>query len=77
MTTINSENYFDYVQALYWFCSLEHEGQNCPLYSILSQLHYQPSLTEDESVVEEYIWDSFQEGLLDPEEIWDCLQEFL
>lgn len=40
---INTESYADYYQSLYWYCAENHSGQNC---TILSGLHYKPSLTE-------------------------------
>jgi hypothetical protein len=39
-------NIADYYQALYWFCSHNHEGQFSALYSILSTLPYKPANTE-------------------------------
>ncbi len=44
--TIGNDNYADYYQALYWYCSDNHAGQNDLLYTILSQLQYKPSMTE-------------------------------
>ena len=43
---IGNDNYGDYYQALYWYCSHNHAGQNDLLYTILSLLQYKPSLTE-------------------------------
>lgn len=43
---IGNDNYADYYQALYWYCSDNHAGQNDLLYTILSQLQYKPSLSE-------------------------------
>jgi hypothetical protein len=34
--------------ALYWFCSDNHGGQDCPLYSLLSQSKYSPGALESE-----------------------------
>ena len=43
---IGNDNYADYYQALYWYCSDNHAGQNDLLYTILSLLQYKPSLSE-------------------------------
>jgi hypothetical protein len=43
---LTPDTLFDYYQALYWYASLNHEGQFSELYSILSTLQYKPSLTE-------------------------------
>jgi hypothetical protein len=43
---ISTLTYADYYQALYWYCSENHAGQNDLLYTILSRLQYKPSLTE-------------------------------
>ena len=43
---LSEDNIADYYQALYWYCSHNHAGQNDLLYTILSLLQYKPSLTE-------------------------------
>ena len=43
---LSANNIADYTQALYWYCTNNHEGQFTELYSILSTLKYKPALTE-------------------------------
>lgn len=43
---LTSDSLFAYHQALYWYCSENHEGQFTELFSILSQSQYKPSATE-------------------------------
>ena len=43
---INEDNYFDYAQAVYWFCVDYHGGQNSTLYSLQCKLGYKPSMNE-------------------------------
>lgn len=50
--TIDSENYFDYAEAIHCFCTLNHSGQWSELYSILSQSEFRPGPLWSESVVE-------------------------
>lgn len=52
MIIVDSENYFDIAEAIYTFCSLNHGGQSCPLYSILSMSSFRPSPLWSESKVE-------------------------
>lgn len=61
---VNTENYFDAAQALYWICSDWHDGQSSVMYSILSTLGYGPGMDESgpESGTEaEMIYDELNE----------------
>ncbi len=49
---LNGSNLFDLHQALYWFCSDNHEGQWDVLYSILSQSPYSPAPSETSADVD-------------------------
>lgn len=49
MRTITEDNYFEYAEAIYCFCSLNHDGQNSELYSILSQSEFRPGMLWSES----------------------------
>lgn len=39
---ITSENYFEIAEAVHAFCSLNHHGQSCEMYSILSRSPFRP-----------------------------------
>lgn len=49
---MNGSNLLDLHQALYWFCSDNHEGQWDTLYKILSQSPYKPAPTETSAAVD-------------------------
>lgn len=52
MGKINAENYFDYAEAIHCFCSLNHSGMGCELYSILSKGRFRPGVFWSEAKVE-------------------------
>lgn len=46
-TPVTADNYFDAAQALYWYCTAWHGGQDSELYSIMSaRLGYTPAMSE-------------------------------
>lgn len=75
---VTSENYFDVGQALYWFCSLHHEGQGSEKYRILSNLGYNPAMSERFPDTEESkeIFGQMVKGDLDFVDLFNSLQEF-
>lgn len=52
MKTINSENYFDYAEALHCFLTLWHEGQTSLKYKLLCRSQFKPGPLWSESRVE-------------------------
>lgn len=48
---INEENYFEYAEAIHAYCILNHGGQTCPLYQILSMSDFSPGIFWSESKV--------------------------
>jgi hypothetical protein len=77
MKTINYDNYFDYAEAIYCFCILNHEGLWSELYSILSQSQFKPSplWTETRCENENPVYNEINEQNIS--ELFNELQSFI
>ena len=74
---INEDNFFEIAEAIHCFCALNHSGQTCKFYSILSQSEFKPGPFWSESKVEKE--NDFYSELTEEnvEEIFEQLKQFL
>lgn len=74
---INSENYFDYAEALHCFLTLHHEGQNSTKYALLCRSQFKPGPLWSESRCEaenEYYAEITEENYQD---LFEQLEKYL
>lgn len=71
---VNEENYSDAAAGLYWFAVQNHEGQSSDLYSIQSQLGYNPGQMEngpDDNAMPFYL--ALESGEVSPRQLLDAI----
>lgn len=77
---VTQENYFEAAQALYWYCTDYHSGMFSELYSILSQLDYNPSSSEcgvsDDNDSSDF-YQALENGEIEATKLFDDIQEIL
>jgi hypothetical protein len=74
---VTTDNYFDAAQALYWYCSDWHSGQNSIEYSIMSaRLHYTPGCSErgiDQETEAREFYAALEDKSIDPEALLSAI----